>query len=341
MATQPFSDTEMLQIHLPHEAGERLRHEFERAAEFRHDPETLLARLVQVSATLPLDALKCLLRFRAEPQAPSALLLTGVPIDEDLPPTPTEVAPGRFKPGFASECTILFVAILLGEPVAYAGEKDGALVQNVFPTRAERTSPSNESSAVPLAFHTEITFSRTVPAQSFDVAAPDFVLLLGLRSLPSRSATTSVIDARDFCRRLEPHHLAALRKPQFQLRAPYSFTERGTGPRPWSDPLALIRGSAEAPHVVFDIACGVRGLSSEAEAALSALASVCADPTIQRSVQLRPGDLLVIDNKRCAHSRSPYEARFDGGDRWLQRVYVRRDIGMLASDPTTSFRVLA
>ena len=341
MANEPVYGTDVFRVHLPDAAGERLRREFERAPDSDDDLEASLARLVQASAKIPLDVLRCLLRFRAAPQAPSALLLTGMPIDKDLPPTPTEAISGSFKPSHVSECTVLFIAMLLGEPVAYAGEKGGALVQNVFPIRAERTSPSNESSAVPLPFHTEITFSRTAPAQSFDVGAPDFVLLLGLRSPPNCSATTSVIDARDLCRRLEPHHLAMLREPQFQLRAPYSFTEREAGSRPWSDPLALIRGSVDAPCIVFDIACGVRARSSKADAALLALANACADPTIQRSVRLRPGDLLAIDNKRCAHARSSYEARFDGQDRWLQRAYVRRDIRMLTSEGAKSFRVLA
>jgi L-asparagine oxygenase len=341
MVNEPVCGTDLLRVHLPDAVSERLRREFEQAPDCDDDLEALLARLVQASTQLPLDILKCLLRFRAAPQAPSALLLTGMPIDEYIPLTPTKPESGSFKVSHVSECAILFVAILLGEPVAYAAEKGGALVQNVFPIKAERTSPSNESSAVPLPFHTEITFSRTAPAQSFDVGAPDFVLLLGLRSLPSRSAATSLIDARDLCRRLEPHHLAILREPQFQLCAPYSFTERGAGSRPWSDPLALFRGSGEAPRIVFDIACGVRGLSSEAEAALSALANICADPTIQRSVRLGPGDLLVIDNTRCAHARSSYEARFDGHDRWLQRAYVRRDIRTLTTEAATSFRVLA
>ena len=247
MPNEPVCDTDVFRVHLPEAAGRRLRREFELVSDRDDDLETLLARLVQASSKIPLDILKCLLRIRAAPQAASALLLTGMPIDEDLPPTPTEAVSASFKPGRVSECTILLVAILLGEPVAYAGEKDGALVQNVFPTRAERTSPSNESSAVALAFHTEIPFSRTAPAQSFDAGAPDFVLLLGLRSLPGRSATTSVIDARDLCRRLEPPHLALLRMPQFQLQAPYSFTGRGAGSRPWSGPLALIRGSVDRP----------------------------------------------------------------------------------------------
>jgi L-asparagine oxygenase len=341
MAHERLCGTDIFRLDLPDAVGECLRREFKQASEEEDDLESLLARLVQMTSKIPLDILKCLLRLRAAPSAPSALLLTGMPIDEDLPPTPTQVVSGPIKAGHISESSILFVAVLLGEPIAYAAEKEGVLVQNVFPVEAEQESPSNESSAVPLAFHTEIPYSRSAPDQSFDRGAPDFVLLLGLRSRTSRSATTSVIDAGDLCRRLAPHHLTILKESQFQLRAPYSFTDHGTADRPWSDPLALIRGPLDAPWIVFDIACGVRGLSSEAEEALAALATVCAEPALQRSVRLRPGDLLVIDNKRCAHARSAYEARFDGQDRWLQRAYVRRDIRTLTSETATSFRVLA
>jgi L-asparagine oxygenase len=341
MANERLCGTDVFRIHLPDAVGECLRREFKQVSEEEDDLESLLARLVQSSSKIPLDILKCVLQMRAAPFAPSALLLTGMPIDEDLPPTPTEIVPGPIKSGRISESSILFVAVLLGEPIAYAAEKEGALVQNVFPIKAEQNSPSNESSAVPLAFHTEIPYSRAAPDQSFDRGAPDFVLLLGLRSRPGGWATTSVIDAGDLCRRLDRRHLAALKEPQFQLRAPYSFTNHGTADRPWSDPLALIRGPLVAPWIVFDIACGVRGLSLEAEKALTALATVCADPALQRGVRLGPGDLLVIDNKRCAHARSAYEACFDGQDRWLQRAYVRRDIRMLTSETATSFRVLA
>ena len=40
-------------------------------------------------------------------------------------------------------------------------------------------------------------------------------------------------------------------------------------------------------------------------------------------VRLRPGDVLLLDNRRTVHSRSSFEPRFDGNDRWLQRVWAR------------------
>jgi L-asparagine oxygenase len=38
------------------------------------------------------------------------------------------------------------------------------------------------------------------------------------------------------------------------------------------------------------------------------------------------GDLLIIDNFRAVHGRKPFTARYDGGDRWLKRVNVARDL---------------
>jgi len=320
----------------------RLGSEFGRLPTGEENLEELLAGLLATAVCeLPHELIKPVLRLRADPQAPGALLVTGMPVDDDLPPTPTAPVPPSFTPGPVSTGAILLLAILLGEPVAYAAEKDGALVQNVFPTRDQRDQPSNESSAVALEFHTELTFSRVVPAQSFDVAAPDFVLLLALRSQPERAATTSIIEARDVCRLLDPANVEMLRQPVFELRAPHSFTQDARGSRPWSPPLALVGGPDEDPSMVFDISCGVKARTPEAEVALEALRRACADPAIHRHVSLRPGDLLVIDNHKCAHARSPYPARFDGRDRWLLRTYVRHSIRLLQSAAGRPFRVLA
>jgi L-asparagine oxygenase len=317
----------MLRLDLPPAVTAGLRSAFTGLPQWSTDIDLFLARLLPATAsTLPIEAIREVLAFRAGTTASPALLVTGLPVDPDLPPTPVGEGAVAGKPGQVSECAILSIAVLLGEPVGYLAEKGGVLVQDVFPTRAHRDTPSNESSAASLGFHTELTFSRSAPERPLHLASPDFVLLLGLRCPSDRLATTTVVDARAVCARLAKPHLTALREPQFQLRAPYSFTRDGDGSRPWSAPVAVLRGPAEAPSLAFDTACGVRALSPEADRAVGALVEACDDPVLRESVQLRAGDLLVIDNNRCAHSRSSFPASFDGRDRWLQRAYVRRSI---------------
>jgi L-asparagine oxygenase len=328
----------MLRLEVPPTSAAQLHERFVGLPRLDADPdlEWLLAHLLQCTALLPVE-----LAFRsARPTGPSALLLSGLPIDTDLPPTPVDGMVPPYKAGQVSECALLLVGILLGEPVAYRAEKDGALIQDVFPTVADQNAPSNASWAISLDVHTELTFSRRAPEQPLHATSPDFVLLLGLRCPEDRLASTTVIDVRDICEQLTPPELDALRQDAFQLQAPYSFTRDGDGSRPWSPPVALLRGPSTEPSLAFDSACGVRALSAAAEAALDGLKAACRLPAIRESVQLRAGDVLVIDNARCAHARSQFTARLDGQDRWLERGYVRRSLVGLESRTAPSYRIL-
>jgi enduracididine beta-hydroxylase len=41
---------------------------------------------------------------------------------------------------------------------------------------------------------------------------------------------------------------------------------------------------------------------------------------------LEAGDFCFIDNYQAVHGRKPFEARFDGTDRWMKRINVVRDL---------------
>ena len=64
----------------------------------------------------------------------------------------------------------------------------------------------------------------------------------------------------------------------------------------------------------------MRGTTPRAITALSALHHAVKHTTQQ--VVLAAGDILVIDNHRCVHGRTPFAPRYDGTDRWLKRALV-------------------
>src|SRR5262249_30721913 len=104
---------------------------------------------------------------------------------------------------------------------------------------------------------------------------------------------------------------------------------------PWVGPVPIFRGEGRARRAAFDLACGTRAIDAEAEGALNALRGMAGAAGATEAVQLRPGSLLILDNRRCAHGRTRFPARFDGTDRWMLRVYVRRSLdGMQPADPT-------
>jgi len=303
------------------------------------DPEPFLALVFAKMGCLPAALIRTLLKFRADPAANGILQISGMPVDDPLPQTPTTARTTGRKPTSISEASVLIIGMALGEPVAYEDEKDGVLVQNVYPIEAERRAPSNESSATDLGFHTELSFSRRHPERALHEACPDFLLLLGLRAAPLGDAVTTLVEARDICRLLSDRARSVLAQPVFQLRAPYSFTH-GIADRPWSRPVPLLHNTDTTTALAFDLACGVRAMAPEAEEALDELKHVVSRVDLHRNFRLGAGDLLVVDNRKCAHARSRFEARFDGSDRWLQRVYVRRSLNGLSSSGAQSFRVL-
>jgi hypothetical protein len=96
-----------------------------------------------------------------------------------------------------------------------------------------------------------------------------------------------------------------------------------------SEPMAVLTGDRRRPSMVFDADLMV-GIDEEADDALGALTD--ATVACHTSVALEAGDLLVVDNSVAVHGRSPFAARFDGTDRWLQRTFVVADLAPSAAD---------
>lgn len=297
--------------------------------------EESLAGLAQAArASLPRTVTALLAALAAE-AGPPAALVQGLAAEPDLGPTPrgADAASGGAPP-LLSGAVLLGVANVLGEPLGYRAEKNGAILQSVFPVAAERASTSNESSASMLDLHTELVFSRRHPTRPLDVDSPDFILLWCLRGDPEGTAATLITAVDDLCAGLGREHLRVLSEPRFEHRAPYSFTRDAPGDRPWVGPAPILHGERPPRRAALDLACGTRGLDAEAEGALDAMRQAAQAPAVTEQIHLRSGDLLIMDNRRCAHGRTPFSARFDGSDRWLLRVYVRRSLaGMEPVDP--------
>lgn len=267
------------------------------------DAEAFVTAAARFAAGLPEEILGAIARFRAESHPSGALLLRGLPIGE-VPATPAEPTAATAKDG-TSERTLIGIATLLGEPVGYRPELGGRLVQNLVPTRANQHRQTSTSSAVPLLFHTETAFHPYRPA---------YLALLCLRGDPAADTTLSSI--HEVWPRLSARTQDVLFEPRFRTAIDESFLngrENVLGA-----PMPVLR-DRQQPTMVFDEDLMV-GMDPEASAALAELGA--ATSAYHARVNLKAGDLLVIDNARAVHGRSPYAPRFDGSDRWLQRTFV-------------------
>ena len=242
------------------------------------------------------------------------LLIRHLPVG-NLPDTPaTPLAPSGKD--HVSELVLLTIARRLGQPVGYQPEHGGDVVQNLLPTHDDVTRQTSTSSGVELEFHTETAFHPHKPR---------YLVLLCLRGDPA--ASTLLCSISQVVEQLPLGVRQVLREPRFRTAVDESFT--GVRSDRLGPPTAVFAGSDDAPTLTFDADLMV-GTDAEATAALEALRTTVRAEHI--AVTLAAGDLLVIDNLVSVHGRTQFAARFDGTDRWLQRMFVVADLAASATD---------
>ncbi len=275
--------------------------------------EHFIAASKAYAATLPEHVRQAVGDFRRESHASGALLLRGLPIGS-VPATPALPTDTTSKDAF-SERTLLAIATLLGEPIGYQPELGGRLIQNLVPTRANQDRQTSTSSSVPLLFHTETAFHPYRPA---------YLALLCLRG--DLAAQTTLSSIREVWPMLSKATQEALFEPRFRTAIDESFLNGRDNVL--GDALPVLTNRSD-PTMVFDedLMVGIDAGASAALAELGAATSAC-----HARVNLQAGDLLIIDNARAVHGRSPYAPRFDGTDRWLQRTFVIDQLPVSAID---------
>lgn len=263
---------------------------------------------------LPAEVDDALARFASTPPRTGALLIRHAPLGA-LPPTP-ERPDAAVDKDLSTELTVLTVARRLGQPVGYVPEHGGRIVQNIVPTQSDTDRQTSTSSRSNLMFHTETAFHPH---------RPRYLLLLCLRGDPS--AHTTLASVHDIMDHLSDDAVATLFEPRFRTAVDVSFL--AGRPNELGPARPVITGTRAEPTFVFDADLTV-GIDGAAEHALAAVRT--AIEHVQTSVVLQPGDLLVVDNNVAVHGRSPFIARFDGADRWLQRAFVVADLAPSAGE---------
>ena len=272
----------------------------------------------QESVVLPDDVQATLSGISARRIAGGVARCQGLDVGA-LPRTPGKPDAETDK-DLVSEVTLLQAALRLGEPVGYLPELGGKIVQNLIPVAQDAARQTSTSSAVRLGWHTETAFHPHMPR---------YLLLLCLRGDPEAHTTFSCVD--DMVQRLSPAALAALAEPTFRTGVDESFT--GGQPAEPSGLHAVVGrhdGRSGGTWWLRWDELLTFGTTPDAQEALVELAAVVDD--VAQSVVLEAGDLLVIDNERAVHGRSPFAPRFDGFDRWLQRTFVVEDLAPSEAD---------
>lgn len=275
----------------------------------RQDMRGFYAAAAAAAELLPLELLGRLAEFRAHGNAEGYLLLTGLPVNEsELPVTPTSTPAPVDRPLFAMEAWLSLVARWLGLPTGYAELRQGTILQDIYPSPSAHYL-SSETSETLLEFHTEMAYHRK---------QPHYVMLACSRSDHEQRASTLVASIRKALPLMEP----AARQQLFAAPVPcmVDVAFRGGGTDGPTTSVQVLHGDAGDPYLGYDREL-LAPETPEAARSLDALSKALDQVT--EAVKLRPGDLLIVDNYRTTHARTPFTPRWDGHDRWLHRTYVR------------------
>ncbi|MEA2186263.1 MAG: L-asparagine oxygenase [Solirubrobacteraceae bacterium] len=239
-----------------------------------------------------------------------AVVLRGLrAADMPLGPTPPSwsEAPRDATPHW--DATLLLVASVLGCPFGWEGQQDGRLVHDIVPAKGHEHEQTGASSSVVLSAHTE---------DAFHPGRANVLLLACLRN--HDDVPTSLASVR--YARLSAVERALLERPTLPILPDDSYDETH-GPAAASPPeVATLWDGDGGLRIRYDPAyTPLERADDDYRAAYDWLSEELERVAVD--VPLGPGEILVVDNDVAVHGRRPFQARYDGTDRWLKRVSVR------------------
>lgn len=317
-------------LQIPRDISERLKEQLLQIRSTPYDTaqfESFLdAARHAILKVLP-DCVQADVRHNME-KDPGYVVLSGLPTDDDLPNTPLKG--GSLEPGhkntFLSEALLVGVSALLGtknsplHPYNFRQEGfgDSFVIDNVVPIKALRLQKGAGGFSEGFGFHTESAYHRL---------SPDALCLKGVRADHELQAKTLLAPLSIIIPQLAPDLIKRLERPIYTFHPPqlYRTMERqgipfGTAST-FTGPILKYQ---EGRYTINLNMNGTTTLDDDAKLALDTLDRVLHNFAIELS--LGPGDLLLVNNRLCAHTRSGYTPRFDGKDRWFHRVNMTHSL---------------
>lgn len=266
--------------------------------------EDLLA-VKEFSKRLPDSIYRKLINFKRFSNDNGIIVFKNLPVDQELPNTPPDGKPSDAKSSYVSESILFLFMSILGDVFGYEDEKNAQLVHDICPIEGQEKNIENSGSDVFFSYHVE---------DAIHPFKPDYLCLNCLKSDHDKVAITETSSVSEAIKFVSKENVDILRKPLFNLNPPASFKSEDL-----VRTIPVISGSEKNPSLIIHESL-MKGINDEAEKALNELKAAL--PKASVGVQLNPGDYVIIDNNKAAHARSSFKPRYDGEDRWLQRMFA-------------------
>jgi len=196
---------------------------------------------------------------------------------------------------------------VIAEMISYQAECYGRLFQDVVPIKTMETQQTSMGSNIELEIHTEQAFSKL---------KPDILSLACLRG--DLDAQTNILPVKLILENLTENEIQSLYNPLWKIGVDLSFKLNNQFDGELRGPIPILQGSHIDPILVFDQDLMI-GIDNEANILKNKIVNIYHEHKYQHN--LKPGEIIFIDNLRAVHGRSRFLPRYDGYDRFLIRCF--------------------
>jgi L-asparagine oxygenase len=201
----------------------------------------------------------------------------------------------------------------ISEMIAYEAEGFGYLFQDIVPVKSMSHEQTSIGSNTELEIHTEQAFSKL---------RPDILCLSCLRGDPN--AFTYILPVYKIIDQMTTKEKELLREQLWKIGVDLSFKLHGKefAEGEIRGPIPIIYGDKNDPYLTFDQDL-MFSFNETGEYLIKKIENIYYKDRFQHN--LRPGEIILIDNRRAVHGRSPFFPKYDGNDRFLVRCFSTFD----------------
>jgi len=323
LAVSPQGQSQVEEIFISYAEAQQLKEQLGRLS-YSSDQQWLDARFwiaEQLKQILSERSLASLKAFGSNPQN-CVLIVRGLPIDSQLPPTPYQ---GYLGPDHLPLVNSLYLGLyqIAGiEPIAYENENSGQLFRHVVPASHARNEKSSHGSQHTFGMHVDNPDLPLIPESVSAISGcPEYLSLLAVRCDLKVRSSIALLDS--VLKKLNRATIEQLCQPQFLISRPDSFDNSNTTRLP-----VLLFAEDGTAYCRYDKE-NISPLTPEAAAALLMLDAELQKPENRIDTSFQPGDLMMLQNQRLLHSREGFQPREDGTDRWLVRLFGMKSLSRM------------
>lgn len=272
------------------------------------EPELFCSQSKELSKQLPQRIIDILLSFAKHGSETGFLLIKNLETGENIPKTPSWNGYKIGEQTILARIQSLFVNTI-SDMIAYEAECFGRLFQDVVPVESMSKNQTSIGSSVELEIHTEQAFSKL---------RPDILSLACLRG--DLDAYTHILPVQIILDNLNDDEKKLLREPLWKTGVDLSFKLDGHEfiEGDIRGPLSIISGQHKDPLLVFDQDL-MTGITEESDKMVKKITDIYYKYRLRHN--LKPGEIILVDNNRAVHGRSPFFPKYDGYDRFLVRCF--------------------